>query len=168
MRWIDDEKHEIKRRRFGVREDLRQTCGGRRVRWACIPCARRWWNPETEPARPSLPYSAKVCRSKSLLSVGVGIHLEVAGVNDDAERRVDRECNAIHQAMRDLDGMNREGSDLEALVGAHFAEVGIVQQAVLVEFVFHVGERELRAPDWDVEVRRAPRAARRCGLRGRE
>ena len=87
---------------------------------------------------------------------GCGINLEIASVNDDAERRVDREGNAIDQAMRDLDRMNREGSGLEALVGAHFAEVGVVEQAVLVEFVFDVSERELGAPDRDVKFGEHP------------
>ena len=52
--------------------------------------------------------------------------------------------------------MNGEGSGLEALVGAHFAQVGVVEQAVLVEFVFDVGERELGAPDGDVEFGEHP------------
>ena len=44
----------------------------------------------------------------------------------------------------------------EALVGAHFAQVGVVEQAVLVEFVFHVGQRELRAPHRHLEFRKHP------------
>ena len=87
---------------------------------------------------------------------GRGIDFEIAGVNDDAERRVDREGNAIDQAVRDLDRMDGERSGLEALVGAHFAKVGVVEQAVLVEFVFDVGERELGAPDGDVEFGEDP------------
>ena len=85
-----------------------------------------------------------------------GIDFEVAGVNDHAERRVDRERDAIDQAVRYLDGMDGEGSDLEALAGAHFAQVGVVEQAVLVEFVFDVGKRELGAPDGDVEFGEDP------------
>ena len=87
---------------------------------------------------------------------GRGIDFEIAGVNDDAERRVDGERDAIDQAVRDLNGMNGEGSGLEALVGAHFAQVGVVEQAVLVEFVFDVGERELGAPDGDFEFGEHP------------
>ena len=87
---------------------------------------------------------------------GRGIDLEIAGVNDDAERRVDGERNAIDQAVRHLDGMNGERSGLEALVGTHLAQVGVVEQAVLVEFVFDVGQRELGAPDGDLEFREHP------------
>ena len=36
------------------------------------------------------------------------IDLEIAGVNDHAQRRMNRQRYAIHQAVRDLDGMNRE------------------------------------------------------------
>ena len=52
--------------------------------------------------------------------------------------------------------MDREGSGLEALVRAHFAQLGVVEQAVLVEFVFDVGECELRAPYRDVEFGEDP------------
>jgi len=43
-------------------------------------------------------------------------------------------------------GWDGEDSGLEALVGPHFAEVGVVEQAVLVEFVFDVGESEFSNP----------------------
>ena len=45
-----------------------------------------------------------------------GINLEVAGVNDHAEWRMYRQCDAIHQAVRDLDGMYRERPNLEPFV----------------------------------------------------
>ena len=67
---------------------------------------------------------------------GSGIDLEIAGVNHHAQRRVDGQRNAIDQAMRHVDGMNRERADLEALSGANLMQIGIVQQAVLFEFVF--------------------------------
>src|SRR5438270_5267487 len=53
--------------------------------------------------------------------------------------------------------MNREYASLEALSGLHLAQVGIVQQSVFVEFVFHVSEREFGSPDWHVEFRENPR-----------
>ena len=87
---------------------------------------------------------------------GRGIDFEIAGVNDDAERRVDGERDAVHQAVRHLDGMNGERSSLEALVGTHFAQVGVVQQAVLVKFVFDIGERELGAPHGNFEFGEHP------------
>ena len=48
------------------------------------------------------------------------------------------------------------GSGLEALVGAHLAQVGVVEQSVLVELVFDVGERELGAPDGHVQFGEKP------------
>ncbi len=87
---------------------------------------------------------------------GSGIDFEIASVNDDAERSVNGERDAIDQAVRDVDGMDGEDSSLEALVGAHFAEVGVVEQAVLVEFVFDVGEREFGAPDRDLKFGKHP------------
>ena len=87
---------------------------------------------------------------------GRGIDFEIAGVDDDAEWRVDRERNAIDEAVRDLNGMDGKRSGLKALVGAHLAKVGVFEQAVLVEFVFDVGERELRAPYRNLEFRKHP------------
>jgi hypothetical protein len=47
-------------------------------------------------------------------------------------------------------------SGLEALVGAHLAQIGVVEQSVLVELVFYVGERELGAPYRNVEFGKNP------------
>ena len=87
---------------------------------------------------------------------GRGIDFEVASVNDYAERSVNREGDAIHQAVRHANGMNREHAGLEALAGAHLAQVGVFEQAVLVEFVFHIGQREFCAPHRHVEFGENP------------
>src|SRR5579872_1281289 len=58
---------------------------------------------------------------------GGGIDFEIAGVNDDTERCVDGERNAINQAVRDLNRMDGEGSGFEALVGPHLTQVGVVE-----------------------------------------
>ena len=47
-----------------------------------------------------------------------GIDLEVAGMDQDAQRRMDRQRHAIHQAVRHLDGIDGERANLEALAGA--------------------------------------------------
>ena len=104
---------------------------------------------------------------EELVVGGRGIDFEIAGMDDDAQRRVNRERNAIDQAVRDLDRMDGERSQLEALVGAHLAQVGVVEQAVLFELVFHIGQREFGAKDGNVQLARESRAARRCGLRAR-
>src|SRR5271169_2517907 len=53
--------------------------------------------------------------------------------------------------------MNREHASLEALPGANLAQVGVVEQSVLVKLVFHIGKRELRAPHRHVEFGKNPR-----------
>ena len=66
------------------------------------------------------------------------------------------ERNAIDQAVRHLDWMDGERAQLDAFVRAHLAEVGVVEQAVLVEFVFDVGEGEFGSVDRDVQFRKYP------------
>jgi len=93
---------------------------------------------------------------EELVVGGRGVHFEIAGVDDYAERGVDGERDAIDQTVGHADGVDGEDSGLEALVGTHFAQVGVIEQSVLVEFVFHVSERELRSPDGDVEFGEHP------------
>src|SRR5579864_1255821 len=87
---------------------------------------------------------------------GRGVNFEIAGVNDYPERRVNRERNAIHQAVRDRNGMNREGAKLETFSGADFVEFNRVKQFVLFEFVLDVGERELGAIHGHVDFGKNP------------
>ena len=87
---------------------------------------------------------------------GRRVDLEIAGMHHDAERRVDGQRDAIDQAVRHLHRMNGERPDLEALSGTDFAQVGVVEQLVFVELVFHVGQRELGAPDGDVQFAENP------------
>ena len=93
---------------------------------------------------------------EELVVGGRGIDFEIAGVNDDAERGVNGEGDAIDQAVRDLNGMDGERPDLEALVGANLAQIGVIEQAMLVELVFDIGERELGAPNGNVEFGEDP------------
>ena len=58
--------------------------------------------------------------------------------------------------MSHANGVDSKNSGFEALVGAHLAEVSVVEQSVLVEFVFDVGEGEFGAPDWNFELRKKP------------
>ena len=86
-----------------------------------------------------------------------GINLEIAGVDHDAQRRVDRQRNAIHQAVRDLNGMDGERPDLEAFAGPNLAQIGVVEQTVLVQLVFDIGQREFGAPDRHIQFGKNPR-----------
>ena len=85
-----------------------------------------------------------------------GIDLEVAGMDQHAHRRMDGQRHAVHQAMRHLDGIDGERPDLEALAGLDLVELGIIQQAMLFQLAFHIGQRELGAVDRDVELRQQP------------
>ena len=67
------------------------------------------------------------------------------------------ERDAIHQAVRHLDGMDGERSDLETLARPDLAQVGVLEQSMLFQFVFHVGEREFSAPDWHIQFAQNPR-----------
>src|ERR1700727_2931423 len=69
---------------------------------------------------------------------------------------MDGERDAVDQTVGDANGMDGEDSSLEALVGPHLAEVSVFEQAMFVEFVFDVGERELGAPDGNVELGKNP------------
>ena len=84
------------------------------------------------------------------------VDLEVSGVDQDAERRVNGQRHAIHQAVRDLNRTNGEGADLEAVTGANLVEHGVVQQRVFFELAFDQGQRELGAIDRNVELRQHP------------
>src|SRR5947209_384218 len=88
---------------------------------------------------------------------GRGIDFEISGMDDDAYRRFDGECNAIDERVRDLDRLDGEGADGEFLAGTDLAEVGVVEEFVLVELVLDVGECEVGAIDGHVEFAQNPR-----------
>jgi hypothetical protein len=77
-------------------------------------------------------------------------------VQHHAERRVNRKSDAIHQAVRDLQGMNGEGSNLETFSRTNFAQIGRVEKLVFIELIFDVGKRELGGPDRDVQFAENP------------
>ena len=81
------------------------------------------------------------------------VDLEIAGVNDDAERRADRERDAIDGAMGNGDEFNFEGSDFdEAAARSDFAERGGLEQPGFIEAFFYEREGEARALHGNVEV----------------
>ena len=80
------------------------------------------------------------------------IHLVVAGVNDHARRRAYRQRHAIDRAVRDVDVFDAEASDLRAIAGLHFAQVGRIQQPVFLQPLAHQRQRESGAVDRHVQV----------------
>ncbi len=94
------------------------------------------------------------------VAVGGGeIDFEVAGVEDDADGGVDGERDAVDEGVRDADGHDGECAEGEAVAGEDFDEFGVVEEAMLFELAFDVGEGELGTVDGDVEVRQDPRKA---------
>src|SRR4051812_3163537 len=87
---------------------------------------------------------------------GRWIYFEIAGMNNHAERGVDSQRHAIHQAMRDLDGTDGKWPDLETLTGTDLIQLSVVEQAMLVQFVFDVSQRELGAPHGHVQFAENP------------
>src|SRR5215831_3745488 len=88
---------------------------------------------------------------------GSRIDFEIAGVNQHAQRSVDGQGHAVHQAVRYLDGIDGERSQVEARARANLAQIGVVQQVVLVELVLHQGQRELGAKYRHSEFGKDPR-----------
>ena len=88
--------------------------------------------------------------------MGVGSTLKSPVWISDAHRRVDRQRNAVDQAVRHLDGIDGERPDLEALAGLDLVELGVVQQPVLFQLALDVGQREFGGVDGDVQLRQQP------------
>src|SRR5271170_3168774 len=87
---------------------------------------------------------------------GSGVDLEVAGVNNDSQRRMDGQCDTIHQAVSDGDGVDGKRADLEALAGPNLVQLSVIEKTMLVEFVLDIGEGKLGAPDRHVELGKNP------------
>src|SRR5690349_7270556 len=77
-------------------------------------------------------------------------------MNDDPERRVNGQGDAIHQAVRYLDGIDGERADLEAFAGLDLVEHGIIEQRVLFQLALDVGERELGTVHRNIELGEQP------------
>ena len=93
---------------------------------------------------------------KQAIVSGCGINLEIAGMNDNAKGGMDSQRNAIHQTVRDLNWMNGEWANLEAITGTNLAQIGVVQKPMLVELIFYICQSEFCAPDWNVQFGKYP------------
>ena len=62
---------------------------------------------------------------EQLVVGGRGVHLEIAGVNDDAERRGDGQRDAAHDGMRDVNELDRERPQRQLLAGLDLVELGL-------------------------------------------
>ncbi len=84
------------------------------------------------------------------------IDLEVAGVDHDADRRLDRQGHAIHQRMSHPDRLDGERADGELFLGRDLDERGLVEQMMLFELAFDKGQRELGGVHRNLELAQNP------------
>ena len=87
------------------------------------------------------------------------IDLEVAGVHDDADRRVNRQRHAVGHAVRHADEFHRERADRDAVVRPHGNEVHGIREAVFLQLGFDERQRERGAVDRTIEQRNEVRHA---------
>src|SRR5262249_14289355 len=73
------------------------------------------------------------------------VELEVAGVDDRTDRRVDGEPYAVGDRVRHPDRLDAERSGFDAVVRPHRSQIGAVEQIVLPQLFGDEGERERRA-----------------------
>jgi len=155
MRWIEEEKQEKKRRflaapKMSSRRGMTAfSLGVKPVRSTLVESWRRT-------RTPCLPRSAKAWRSKGWPSGEERSILKSPVLEDDADGGVDGERDAVDEGVRDADGEDGKDAEVEAAAGEDFDEFGVVEEAMLFELAFDVGEGELGAVDGDVEVGEDP------------
>ncbi len=84
------------------------------------------------------------------------IDLEVAGMNDDADGSFNGKRDAIDQAVRYPQGLDSEGAEVKLALRLDLDQLGVVQQLVLFELAFDIGQRELRGVDGYIELAQQP------------
>jgi hypothetical protein len=78
-------------------------------------------------------------------------HLEIAAQQDDADRRLDGEGEAVDDAVGDADGVHAEGAGLDGLTRGEQPEVGL--HPALAQSAAHEAEGEPAAVDGGVRRR---------------
>src|ERR1700677_5156225 len=78
-------------------------------------------------------------------------------MNQNAEGSMNSQRNAVDKTMCHVNRMNREWSRLEPLSSANLAQIGVLEQSVLFQFVFQQSKSEFSAPHRYIEFRKDPR-----------
>src|ERR1017187_770914 len=81
-----------------------------------------------------------------------GVHLEIAGVDDHAERRGDGQRHRAHDGMRHVNEFDLEGTDLHDLLRLDSDEARFPLEFVLLQPAFHQRQRERRSVNRDVDL----------------
>ena len=74
----------------------------------------------------------------------------------DADGRVDRQRDAVHQRVGHADRLDGERPDARTSPRSDLDQLGFVEQLVLFELAFDVGQRELGAVDGHVQLAQNP------------
>src|SRR5581483_1181328 len=85
-----------------------------------------------------------------------GINFEIARMDHHSKGRMDSEGDAIHKAVRHLNGIDGEGPKIKAAAGANFAQIGLVEQLMLVQLIFNQCQGELGTEDRNIQLRKDP------------
>ena len=85
------------------------------------------------------------------------IDLEIAGMNNHAHRRLDRQRHAIHQRVCHPNGLDGERPDGELHLGLDLDQFDLIRKLVLFQLVVYVGQRELGAVDGNLQLVQDPR-----------
>src|ERR1700722_12811938 len=85
----------------------------------------------------------KAMQIERLAVRGREVDLEVAGVHDDADRGLDGQGDAVHQAVGHTNGLDGESAEVKLLPWRDLDQLGCVEQPVLFELALDVGQSEL-------------------------
>ena len=88
---------------------------------------------------------------EQLVIGGGGIHLEIAGVDDDAERRGDGQRHGADDGVGDVDELDLERADFDDLLRLDLDEARLVLELVLFQAALHQRQREGGAVDRDID-----------------
>ena len=95
---------------------------------------------------PSAPSLARIAKSDSLPSTGRVVELEVAGVDDDADRRPEGDPHRVRDRVADPERDDAERPDLELVAGLE-REERVVVELVLLDLVAEQAAGERRGVD---------------------
>src|SRR4051794_40441761 len=85
------------------------------------------------------------------------INFEIARVNKNSNWSFNRQRNAIHQAMRYPDRLNRERPNGELVLRLNLYQLGLVQQLVFFQLAFDIGQGKFGGVDRHIQFAQNPR-----------
>ena len=80
------------------------------------------------------------------------VNLEVAGVDDGAERGLDDEAGGVRDGVGDGEELHGEGANIDDVAGLDDVELGAVEEAVFLQLHLDEAAGELEAEDGDFDI----------------